>query len=92
MDKAIIANAMSERAEEHQRMRFEHMMEDFIERYAPKDPRENAGFQASLHSITRQLFMDVQTPMHNTVHSAISAALATSSAFTTPMFKAPPKG
>ena len=61
----------TDREEMAGREKFEFMVEDFIECYAPSDLNENARFQAKLHSIYRQMFMDIQKPIQEAVKVAI---------------------
>lgn len=50
------------RDKEMRRRAFEYMAEEFIERYAPDDPREAARFSAELFSILRTLCMEISEP------------------------------
>ncbi len=51
---------------------FESMMEDFIRRWSPEDPRERAEFAARLHSIVRKIYREAQEPVFNELHRLIS--------------------
>ena len=76
MDENLTATqAMQKLQVDHDRMHFERMAHDFIQRWSPDDRDEAARFQAELFGIVRALFIDVQKPVQDTVTAIMSTQL-----------------
>lgn len=55
------------------------MMQDrfdyFIRRWQPHEPRDAAQFNAELHSLVREVYMDMQTPITQVVEAVLARTL-----------------
>lgn len=60
----LTATTMIERDEKQIRKRmFEHMLEGFINHWAPADLRARAEFETQIVSLVRQVYDDAQAPV-----------------------------
>lgn len=55
--------AIKSREGEHRKMAFEYGIESFLNQWKPQDRREASQFEAQLHSLVRQIYIDAQAPI-----------------------------
>ena len=55
--------AIKSREAEHRKQAFEYGIESFLNQWKPQDRYEASQFEAQLHSLVRQIYIDAQAPI-----------------------------
>lgn len=68
----ISHEAFEKAAEEMRQSRIQLRMAHLIEKYAPEDRHEAAEFSAEIHMLVRDIYMDMQKPVTDTMKAILA--------------------